>query len=249
MTEHVTISHADGVVHLALNRPEKKNALTGAMYLAMIEAIERADGDAATAAIVFSGAPGAFTAGNDIADFLAGSSDLRAAPPFRFIRAIAACATPLIAAVDGLAIGVGATMILHCDLAFASARSHFRMPFIDLALVPEAASSLLLPRRVGLAKASEFLLLGEGFDAAEAHRLGLINAVVPEGELLDHALAKARKLASLPREALAASRRLLRGDAAEILARIDLEGEAFERQTRSPEAREMFVKFLNRAKR
>lgn len=248
MSQSVLVQRDGAVLHLTLNRPEKKNALTGAMYVAMIAAIEAADADSETAAVVISGGEGVFTAGNDIGDFLAAAGDIRQAPAFRFIRAIASCATPLVAAVDGLAIGVGATMLLHCDLAFASPRSRFRMPFVELALVPEAASSLLLPHRIGMAKASEFLLLGEGFDAAEAHRLGLLNAMVGETDLLGHAMAKAQKFAAMPREALAASRRLLRGGAAEILARIDLEGEAFARQTASAEARAMFMKFLNRPK-
>ena len=248
MSDHIRISRHDGVLHLAINRPKKKNALTGAMYDAMVEAIHAADADAQTAAIVFSGAPGVFTAGNDIGDFLKGASSIETVPAFRFIKTIAACTTPMIAAVDGLAIGIGTTMILHCDLVYATPASMFKMPFVELALVPEAASSLLLPQRIGMAKASEFLLLGEAFDAAEAHRLGLVNAVVAPDALAAHAQAKARKLASLPREALAATRRLLRGDTAAVLERIALEGQVFGKQIASSEARETFMKFMTRAK-
>ena len=248
MSEHVDVSRHGAVVQLALNRPEKKNALTGAMYERMIEAIRAADADEATAAIVFSGCPGTFTAGNDIGDFLQAAGGIERSPAFRFIKAIASCATPLVAAVDGLAIGIGTTMLLHCDLAYATPASVFRMPFVELALVPEAASSLLLPRRIGTVKAAEMLLLGEGIDAAEAHRLGLLNGVLPASELLAQALARAQNFAAMPRAALAAARRLLRGDVAEVLARIDLEGSAFAAQIASAEARGMFMKFMAKSK-
>ena len=248
MTDHIlSVRHGD-VLHLALNRPDKKNALTSAMYEAMIEAIAAADAGNGVAAIVMSGVPGIFTAGNDIGDFLQFSADLPAMPAFRFIRAIASCTTPLIAAVDGAAIGIGTTLLLHCDLAYATPASFFRMPFVELGIVPEAASSLLVPQRVGTAKATQLLLLGEGFDANEALRLGFINAIVAADALVAHALSRAQKLASQPRAALAAARRLIRGDAAKRLERIDAEGRDLAKALASPEARQIFQKFLNKSK-
>ena len=250
MSEHVKISQNGPVMRITMTRPEKKNALTGAMYNAMTGAILSTEANDDIRAIIFMGADGVFTAGNDIGDFLrAGEQgDMSASPALHFIKTIAATATPLIAAVDGLAIGIGTTMLLHCDLVYASPRAKFRMPFVDLALVPEAASSLLLPQRVGIAKATELLMLGEGFDAAEALRLGLVNAIVAPDALNAHALAQAEKLAAKPAAALAATRRLLRGDPGLLADRIDLEIQALSIAMQSAEARQIFQSFLNRDK-
>ncbi|TGE02500.1 enoyl-CoA hydratase-related protein [Methylobacterium nonmethylotrophicum] len=249
MTEHVRISDEPGGVRLVrLARPEKKNALTGAMYDAMREALESADRDGSgVGAVVFAGTDGVFTAGNDIADFVARAERaLGEAPSLRFVRQLAVTRTPMVAAVDGLAVGVGTTLTLHCDLVYVAPAATFRMPFVDLGLVPEAASSYLLPRRVGLTKATELLLLGEAFGADEAVRLGLANAVVPADGLLEHALAQAAKLAAKPRQALAAARRLIRGDREAVQAAMDAEATAFEAALRSPEAQEAFRRFLSR---
>lgn len=248
MAEHLVVEREGPVLALAFNRPEKKNALTGAMYLAAAEALAEAGRDPSIGAVVFSGAGGAFSAGNDLADFLAASEGEGTGemPAFTFIKALASCATPLVAAVEGAAIGIGATLILHCDLVYAAPGALFRMPFVDLGLVPEAASSLLLPRRIGLAKASEFLLLGESFDADEALRLGLVNKIVAVPGLHSHALEEARRLAAKPRAALAATRRLLRGDRDAVLARIEEEARFFSDALRSEEAQAAFRAFLGK---
>ena len=238
------------LLRLALDRPDKKNALTGAMYDALTAGLTEAAADASVGAVVIEGAPGAFTAGNDIGDFLAhAAAGFDSSPALRFIRALAANEVPIVAAVDGVAVGVGTTMLFHCDLVYATPRSLFRMPFVDLGLVPEAASSLLVPRRVGLAKATEWLLLGDSFDAAAAERAGLVNALVAPEELLDLAVKQARRLAEKPRGALRAARKLIRGDLSEIQARIEDEAKGFAAALAGPEARAAFEAFLARGKR
>lgn len=246
LAPHLKIEREGRVLVLTFDRPDKKNALTGAMYVAATEALREADRDQAIGAVVFKGSGGSFTAGNDIADFLAAAMKPMELPAFVFIKALAACATPLVAAIEGHAIGIGATMILHCDLVYAAPRSLFRMPFVDLGLVPEAAASLLLPSRIGLAKAAEFLLLGEAFDAEEALRLGLVNALVPAERLADFAIERAERLAEKPLAALAVTRSLLRGDKRSILARIEEEAEFFARALQTPEARASFLAFLGK---
>lgn len=249
MTDPVIIQDAPGGVRLiTLNRPEKKNALTGAMYESLREALVQADASREIGALVFSGQPGVFSAGNDLADFVAGArTSFTEAPALNFIRQLARTRTPMVAAVDGIAVGIGATLTLHCDLVFVSPAARFRMPFVELGLVPEAASSYLLPRRVGRLKATEMLLLSEPFDADAAVALGLANAVVPSDMLLEHALAQAARLAALPPGAVAATRALIRGDGAVIEAALEAEAEAFEARLRSPEAQAAFQAFLSRA--
>ena len=244
MTEHLKIARDGAVLTATLARPDKKNALTGAMYDALRQALNDADADASVGAVLIAGEGGAFTAGNDIADFLSGG----ALPALRFVRTIAACKTPIVAAVEGVAVGVGATMLFHCDLVYAAPSALFKMPFIDLALVPEAGATLTVPRRFGMAKANEMLLLGDAIDAGEAHRLGLVNAVIAPGELRAHALKQAQRLAAKPRGALAAARAMIRGDVAPVLARIDEEAKAFEAALKSDEARAAFMAFMSKGK-
>ncbi|MGY2047220.1 enoyl-CoA hydratase-related protein [Methylobacterium sp. JK268] len=252
MTDLVRITReAGGVLLIRLDRPEKKNALVGEMYDAMREALVAADAEGSEiGAVVFAGAEGAFTAGNDISNFVARANDagFREAPSLRFIRQLSVTRTPMVAAVDGLAIGIGTTLTLHCDLVYVTSRALFRAPFVDLGLVPEAASSYLLPRRVGLAKATEILMLAESFDGDEAVRLGLANALVPSDALLEHALAQGAKLAAKPRGALAATRALIRGDRDAVQAALEAEVQAFEAALRSPEAQAAFRAFLERSK-
>jgi enoyl-CoA hydratase/carnithine racemase len=248
-SEHVLASREEGdVLLLRLARPEKKNALTGAMYDALTDALKAADKPGSgIGAVVLAGAPGMFTAGNDIADFVAFSErGLNERPAGRFIRMLARLETPLVAAVDGPAVGIGTTLTLHCDLVYAAPGARFLMPFVDLGLVPEAGSSYLLPHRVGHAKAAELLMLAEGFDAAEAHRLGLVNAVVPADDLVAHALAQARRLAQKPRGALAATRRLLKGNRDDLESAMTDEMEAFTAALQTPEAKAAFARFLDR---
>jgi enoyl-CoA hydratase/carnithine racemase len=244
-TRDIEVAREGAVMTAAFARPQKKNAITGAMYEALIEAFETAERDASVGAFVLSGKGGVFTAGNDIGDFLAVAS--RASgdfPASRFVSKLAEFEKPLIAAVGGLAVGVGTTLLFHCDLVYATPEARFQMPFVNLGLVPEAGSSLLAPQRFGRAKASEFLLLGEPFSAEEAHTLGLVNAVLPQAELIAHAMAKAAALAAKPRAALLATRRLMRGDPTALKARIAEEMQAFGAALKSEEARKAFEAFL-----
>jgi enoyl-CoA hydratase/carnithine racemase len=248
MTNDVIVAREENILCITMNRPAKKNALTGAMYDAMREALELADRDEAIRAVLITGTGGVFTAGNDIGDFLAGTRDAQGSPALRFIQTIALCDTPVVAAVDGNAVGVGTTMLFHCDLVYAAPSAKFRMPFIDLGLVPEAASSMTVPLRVGMAKASEWLLLGEAFDAEEAYRCGVINKLVPAEELVETARQAATRLAAKPAQALAATRRLIRGDRQAIRAQMAKESEAFAAALESPEAKAAFSAFLSKAK-
>lgn len=253
MSHGIEVVRHGAVLSVAFDRPEKKNALTGGMYEALIETFDEAERDPKVGALVLSGRGGIFTAGNDIGDFLAvamrGGGGHGTLPAGRFTFRLATFEKPLVAAVAGLAIGIGTTLCFHCDLVYATADAVFHMPFVDLGLVPEAGSSLLAPQRFGAAKAAEFLMLGERFDGRTAHALGLVNALVPEGELLELAMAKATALAAKPRSALLATRRLLRGDTTALHARMKAEAEAFGAALASPEARHAFQAFMAGAKR
>jgi enoyl-CoA hydratase/carnithine racemase len=248
----VDVIRDGGVLVATLNRPEKKNALTGAMYRALRQALLGASADAAIGAVLVTGAGGAFCAGNDIGDFLAESraqsEGARTGAGGEFIRTLARFDKPLIAAVEGPAVGIGTTFCLHCDLVYAAPSARFQMPFVNLGLVPEAGSSLLVPRRFGIGVASELLLLGEAIDARRAHEIGLVNEVVEPEALKAHALAKAKALAAKPRAALLATRKLMRGDAEALYAHMEEELVAFARALKSPEARAAFEAFAGRAK-
>lgn len=248
MADLVQIGSADGVQTLRLNRPEKKNALTSPMYEVLSAALAAGDRSDDVAVHLIVGQPGVFCAGNDIAEFKAYAEGGGLGPSvLKFLRQLVVLEKPLVAAVDGLAIGVGTTMLLHCDLVYASPASTFRTPFLDLGLLPEAGSSLLLPARAGHALAFEMLCLGETFDARKAELAGLINAIVPAGEVEARARAAATKLASRPREALALSRRLMKGaDRDAVLARMESEAELFAERLRSAEAREAFTAFMEK---
>jgi len=248
MSDQVEKRSNEGVLSLVLARPEKKNALTGAMYDALTAGLTEASKDDGVGAILIGGKGGVFTAGNDIGDFLALSESLDVSPGGRFLQTLAAFEKPIVAAVEGPAVGIGATLCFHCDLVYAAANASFQMPFVNLALVPENGSSLLAPQRFGIAKASEYLLLGEAFGAAEAYRLGLVNEVVEAGALHAYALAKAKALAAKPRAAMLATRKLLRGDPTVVAARIAKENRAFSEAVRSPEARAFFSAFLQKSK-
>ncbi len=252
MSEFVQVRREGAVSLVTLARPEKKNALTSAMYERLTVAFQEASRDAGVGALVLTGSQGAFTAGNDIGDFLAAAMQAAASPTQwwgpRFIRALATFDKPLVAAIEGPAVGIGTTLCFHCDLVYAAPSALFSMPFVNLGLVPEAGSSLLAPRLFGAAKAAEVLLLAEPFDAETARDLGLVNAIVEPAALLDTALAKAQALAAKPREALLATRRLLRGDSAALLQRMDEELRLFHERLRSPEARAAFLAFTQKAK-
>lgn len=240
----VLISRDGAVLVITLARPQKKNALTGAMYEALIAAFDSAARDDDLAVILLRGSGGVFSAGNDIGDFIASAHAPHSMAAYRFVETLAQNETPLVLAIEGPAIGIGTTMLLHCDLAFATADAQFKMPFVDLGLVPEAGSSLLLPQRIGMVRAAELLLQGKGFSAARALDLGLINAIVPVQALDNHAAREAAALAAKPRHALRAARRLLQGDRGPLLARIREEGAAFAAALQSGEAQKAFQSFM-----
>jgi enoyl-CoA hydratase/carnithine racemase len=246
MTE-VVVNRSGPILELTLDRASKKNALTFAMYEALTAGLLQARSDASIRAAVITGNGETFCAGNDIADFATPRPDFGAAPPSRFIEALVAFDKPLVAAIQGPAVGIGATMLLHCDLVYAASTARLRMPFVSLGLVPEAGSSLLLPRRVGDVVAAEILLLGAWVDADRARELRLVNAVFPTtGEALAFARARATELAAAPPQALRTTRALLKGDPAALRARIAEEALAFAKSLQSPEAKEAFAAFLER---
>ncbi|MFT4234804.1 MAG: enoyl-CoA hydratase-related protein [Microbacterium sp.] len=215
---------ADGIRQLTFNRPEKRNAITSAMYTTLAGGLAEADADPSTRVIVLTGAGGFFTAGNDLGDFRPGAdaSDAR-----RFLHAIVDCATPIVVAVEGVCVGVGTTLLQHSDFVYAGERTIFALPFTKLGLTPEGGSSQLLPRRAGRLLANRLLLLGEKFDAATAQRAGLVTDVVPDGRALDAALECAQKLLALPPEALTDSLHLLADDRDALHELIDQEIEVF----------------------
>jgi enoyl-CoA hydratase/carnithine racemase len=254
MTQEIEIKVADGVQVIRFLRTDKKNALTGPMYSAMSEALDASEGNDAIACHVFIGSGGVFSAGNDINDFMrraqaaSGLSDGKGipAPSLDFIRRLPKVTKPMIAAVDGLAIGVGTTMLLHCDLVYATPAASLRTPFLDLGLVQEAGSSITAQTRMGYPRAFEMICLGEPFSAERALQAGIVNAVVPADQLEATAMKAAKRLAAKPRQALMTSRRLLRQDASRIGAMIDQEAEAYRTLMTSPEAREAFTAFLEK---
>ena len=237
MSEQVSKSCAEGVCELRFDRPEKRNAITLRMYQALAAHLHAALADQAVRAVLLSGAGASFSAGNDLNDFLTGPEFTSAHPAMDVLRTLATFDKPLVAAVHGPTIGIGVTMLLHCDLVVAAQGTQLLMPFVALGLVPEAGSSLLLPRLVGQQRAAELLLLGQPLDATEAQRLGLVNRVVEADKLLEEARSLAQRLAQQPQDALRATKRLLRGDAAEVLARIEAEAQVFGAQLKSEEFR------------
>lgn len=244
------ISIRNGVQTIRFNRPEKKNALKSDMYAAMTEALSKGDASADVTSHLFIGSGGVFTSGNDIAEFLERSNGGSAlgTPVIGFIRGLAEVKKPMIAAVDGLAVGIGTTLLFHCDLVYATPTASLRTPFLDLGLVPEAGSSLLAPLRMGYARAFELLVLGEPFSAERAREAGIVNAIVPADQLEAIALQAAARLAAKAPEALAVSRRLMRGDPSAIVARVDDEVKIFGARLSSPEAKEAFAAFLEKRK-
>lgn len=252
MSEQITVNRDGAVLRLGFNRPDKKNAITTAMYAALADGLAEAQEDAAIRAVLFEGNGDYFTSGNDVADFMSGAAmeeDAHGGRPVeRFLQAIATAEKPLVAAVQGPAVGVGVTMLLHCDLVYASPAATFHTPFVDLALVPEAASSLLLPRIAGATRAAEMLLLGEKINAPRAREFGFINDVVDADALLEAALGKAKALAEKAPEALRLAKQLMKGDKEEILSRMKKEGAHFAAQLQSAEFREAGAAFLQKRK-
>ena len=237
----------NGVATIEIARPEKKNALTQAMYQAMADAINAAQEDGAVRAILITGQPGIFTSGNDIEDFMQRPPQSIDSPVFRFMQALVASDKPVVAAVTGAAIGIGTTLLLHCDFVYVSDESRLAMPFVGLGLVPEFASSLLVPELMGQRRAAEKLLLGDPFTGEQAVECGLANAVLPTTEVVAHARRVAERFNALPPGAVRDSKRLMRGPHREqVLKTIAAEAELFGQRLRSPEAMEAFQAFFQK---
>lgn len=246
---HIKTATLNGVLTLEIARPEKKNALTMAMYAAMAQALVAARTDSAVRAVLITGQPGIFTSGNDIEDFVQRPPQGPDSPVFQFMQALLACDKPVVAAVTGAAVGIGTTLLLHCDLVYVSDEARLAMPFVSLGLVPEFASSLVVPRLMGHVKAAEKLLLGDPFTAAEAVECGIANAVLPAGEVLNHARRVAERFNHLAPSAVRESKRLMRaGQAAQVTHAMATEGEMFAQRLRSPEAQEAFQAFFQKRK-
>lgn len=249
MNDHILVERHGAVQVMRMNRPEKKNALTRAMYAAMTDALTGGDADPAIRAHVFLGVPGAFSAGNDLADFLALAAGGEGGQEvWDFLLALARSRKPMVSGVDGIAVGIGTTLNLHCDLTFATPRTVFRTPFVDLGLVPEAGSSLIVPRILGQQRAFALLGLGEGLSAGEARAAGLIYDVVEEDALEQTVLAAADRIAARPPQALGIARDLMRGSREELVARINMEAEHFRERLKSEEARAALTAFMQRKK-
>ena len=248
MTE--ILSHIDqGVMTLTFNRADKKNSLTAAMYTALADAVEQAEQDSNVRVLVFQGHETVFSAGNDIADFLNNPPSTLDAPVFRLLRNVAAFSKPVLAAVAGPAVGIGTTLLFHCDLVYAGDNAVFAMPFVNLGVCPEAASSLLAPQMMGYHRAAEALLLGEPFMAEAALEVGLVNRVVPPTEVNSYAQAQARKLAGKPLASLLETKRLMKAGQAQLVQQqMNEEAASFGRMLREPAAKEAFSAFMEKRK-
>jgi enoyl-CoA hydratase/carnithine racemase len=237
MNDEIEVARDEAVLRITFNRPAKKNAITRAMYTALAAALAEAEADAAIRVVLFTGGPETFSAGNDLGDFLAAERDV--SPGAAFIRALARATKPMVAAVSGLAIGIGATMLLHCDLVYVGRGASLSFPFLNLALVPEAGSTVLLPQAIGLPRATKLLYLGDKVSGEEAARLGIVTEAVDDDKVQAHAAEQARLVARRPRQALTATRALLRRPfASAVEEAIRRELEAVERQLYSAELRE-----------
>ncbi|WP_137819883.1 enoyl-CoA hydratase-related protein [Pseudomonas sp. 2FG] len=250
MSEHVVVEREEGLLTLRLNRLDKKNALTRAMYSRMAEELEAADADPSVRAVLISGGSECFTSGNDVADFLQAPPTGLDSPVFCFMRALFELNKPVVAAVAGAAVGIGTTLLLHCDLVYVSRDARLKMPFVSLGLCPEFGSSLILPQLLGQAKAAELLLLGEAFNGEQAAAWGIATAALADGAAT---LAKAREMAlrflQLPPSAVEVSKRLMKAPGREALRRVIAEeAELFGQRLRSPEAVEALSAFMQRRK-
>lgn len=246
MSDQLLTSRDGHVVVLRLNRPDKKNAMTGDMYRGLTEALLAAEDDLSVRAIALLGSNGTFCAGNDINDFLSRRGSGETPPVQLFLPALARSTVPLVAGVDGDAVGIGTTMLLHCDMVLVTQRARLRLPFVSLGIVPEAGSSLLLPKIMGHARAAELVMLGEPFDGARAVDLGIANRLVAPEDLEAATLDVARRIAAQPPGAMRETKRLLKGDLDRLEAVIAEEIRIFSEQLGSAEAREAFTAFLEK---
>ena len=249
MTADILVTQSDRILRIQLNRPDKKNALTGAMYDAMGEAIAASNDDKQVHVVFIHGHPDCFTAGNDLADFQDLERMRRERPAMKFLEVISTAVKPIVAAVNGPAVGIGTTMLLHCDLAYAGQSTKFQMPFASLGLCPEGSSSFALGRMAGQVRAAELLLLGERFSAEQAKAIGLINAVLPDAELFPYVEGKVAQLAAQPAAAIRATKALMRkwtaAQTAQVLA---AESELFGERLASPEFAEASRAFFEKRK-
>ncbi|MFO1341128.1 MAG: enoyl-CoA hydratase [Burkholderiaceae bacterium] len=237
----------NGVATIEIARPEKKNALTQAMYQAMADAINAAQADAAVRAVLITGQPGIFTSGNDIEDFMQRPPQGLDSPVFQFMKALVGSDKPVLAAVTGAAVGIGTTMLLHCDFVYVSDEARLAMPFVGLGLVPEFASSLVVPALMGPRRAAEKLLLGDPFTGEQAEECGIANAVLPAGEVVNHARRVAERFNTLPPGAVRDSKRLMHGrDRERVMQAVAEEAAIFAQRLRSPEAMEAFQAFFQK---
>lgn len=246
MTSDILVRSEGQVRAISFNRPDKKNAITTVMYAALADALEEAATDSNVRVVTISSTSDIFTAGNDITDFLAAPADREDPPVFRFLRALASFPKPIVAAVAGQAIGIGTTLLLHSDLVLATPESSFSMPFVDLALIPEAASSMLLPKLIGPQRAAKHLLLCDPFDAQTAFSYGLVSEIVPREALSARMNEIAGRLAAKPPEAIRITKSLLRADEEPVGDRIKRESAYFGERLQSAEAKEVFTAFLEK---
>ena len=247
--DHILTELQEGVLLVRFNRPDKKNALSLAMYEALVAALERADREDGVRVVLLAGNGGDFTSGNDLADFLQSPPTGPESPVLRFLAAISVARKPIVAAVEGMAVGVGVTMLLHCDLVYAGEGAVFQAPFVNLGLCPEAGSTLLLPRMMGHQRAAELLLLGEPFSAQRAREVGIVNAVFPDGAVVASARSKAMQLAAQPPAAVRLAKELLKRDMASAVGDTILhEGTCFLERLKSSEAAEALQAFMQRRK-
>ncbi|MDO6823706.1 enoyl-CoA hydratase [Marinobacter sp. 1_MG-2023] len=250
MTDFVLTETNNQVLTVRINRPERKNALTHAMYTALGDALEKADSDADIRCVLFTGSEECFTAGNDLSDFASGlTGAFTETPVGRFLLLLAKARKPVVAAVNGPAVGIGTTMLLHCDMVFSGTNTRFQMPFASLGLCPEGGSSLLLPTWIGRVRAAELLMLGDTFSSEDAYRLGLINRVCDPADTEQTAIQVCQRLASQPPAAIRATKKLLSSPTHDELAATMLaEGELFSERLKSPEAAEAFGAFMQKRK-
>jgi enoyl-CoA hydratase/carnithine racemase len=247
MSDPILTALEDGVLRVTINRPEKKNALTVAMYASLADALRRAEAEPEVRVLLLHGAGDAFTAGNDLSDFVQNPPTDESSAVFQFLDAISTAAKPVVAAVHGPAVGIGTTLLLHCDLVYATREARLQMPFVTLGLCPEAASSYLLPLFMGPVRAAELLLLGDPFSGEKARNWGLVNEVVSEDRLLDVAMEKARALAARPPASVRLTKAFLRRAHADAVhSTLRDEAEAFLERLQSPEAAEAFTAFFEK---
>ncbi|QDL53431.1 enoyl-CoA hydratase [Rhodoferax aquaticus] len=246
MSDILTLT-AEGVLTITINRVAKKNSFTKAMYASLADTLEQAKDDSAVRTVLIQGDVAIFSAGNDIGDFLSNPPSTQDAPVFRFLRAIATFPKPLVAAVCGPAVGIGTTLLFHCDLVYAGDNAAFSMPFVNLGLCPEAGSSLLVPQMMGYHRAAEALLMGDPFMAEAALEVGLVNRILPPTQTNEIAQAQARKLATKPLASLLETKRLMKkGQMAQVLAAIEEEAASFGRMLQEPAAKEAFTAFMEK---